>query len=321
MPTLDRLEAVSGIWRLPPVALCGILLFFSNSSYCQQVTSKPLQDAPLSPLLSAFDASKLTGDGRRTFDVLTLIIEDTDKATAEDKRNGYLQEFLTRSQDFVREHPDSLPLWTLRAVAALEVNEAAAGQEACERMIGLKAGNSDDPKVRRVLAMVDRRGWFKANAANESVVTVQGAKSVPEQSASSPAAVQIKKLETNTFGPVAYDAKWGSYGAYLHKMMAAIQSEWDRIVNDGKIKPPSGSVVTVKLTMDWKGYITEAEILEGESTSSEEGKQCCITAINMASPYGEWTDNMIATLGASQQLKFAFFYDMNPAKGPIRVVP
>jgi hypothetical protein len=159
---LGLFEAISEIWRLPPVTLFGILLLSSDSSYCQQATAKPLLDAPLSSLLSAFDASKLTGDARRTFDVLTLIVEDTDKATTEDKRNGYLQEFLIRSQDFVREHPDSLPLWTLRAVAALEVNQAEAGREACVRMIGLKAGDSDDPRIRRVLAMLDRRGWFKA---------------------------------------------------------------------------------------------------------------------------------------------------------------
>lgn len=293
------------------MASCALLLVFSGSAYSQQATARPLLDAPLSSLLSAYDGSKLTGDARRTFDVLTLIIEDADKATTAEGRNGYLQEFLLRSQDFAREQPNDLPVWTMRAVAALEVNQAPAGQEACERMVGLKAGDSDDPRVRRVLAMLDRRGWFKAIAADEAAVGAQPAKPAAEEVRAKPAAIQG---EQNSISAVEYDAKWSGSDAYLHRMIEAIQGKWDRIVGDGKIRPPPGSYVAVRLTMDWRGNITE--ILDVKSTAGEEGRQSCVTAINMAAPYGEWTDHMMATLGGSQQLTLRFNFGPGPATNP-----
>jgi hypothetical protein len=58
--------------------------------------------------------------------------------------------------------------------------------------------------------------------------------------------------------------------------------------------------------MDLHGKITE--ILDVESTSSEQGKQSCVSAITLTAPYGDWTDDMIAVLGNSQELTFRFYY-------------
>jgi hypothetical protein len=58
--------------------------------------------------------------------------------------------------------------------------------------------------------------------------------------------------------------------------------------------------------MDLHGKITE--IVSVESTSSEQGKQSCLTAITMTAPYGDWSDDMIAVLGTSQDLTFDFYY-------------
>ena len=301
-------------------AACGMLAFFAAPSFGQHdAARKPVLDGPLSPLLLAVDASKLTGDARRTFDVLALIIGDADKAATKDERNGYLEEFLAKSRAFVSAQPDSLQVWTLRAVAALEVNQAAAGQEACQRMVELKAGDLDDPAIRRVLALLDRKGWFMANAAGDTAVSVQGAKPAPEQTGTGPVISKGAKPATNTIAIVASDVKWGGFDAYVRKMMEAIQNEWDRTLADSSVTPPPGSHVTVRFTMDWKGYV--AEVLGVESTSSDQGKQCCITAINMASPYGEWTDKMIATLGASQQLTLRFNYETKPAKNAAGATP
>jgi hypothetical protein len=132
------------------------------------------------------------------------------------------------------------------------------------------------------------------------------ARPVLEQTQTRPAVFEQNDFGTSNIGPVAYSAKWSSYGAYLHKMMEAIQVQWDRILTDSQTEPPSGTYVTVKFTMDSKGRITE--ILDVESTSSEQGKQSCITAITMTAPYGDWTDDMIAVLGNSQELTFRFYY-------------
>jgi hypothetical protein len=121
-----------------------------------------------------------------------------------------------------------------------------------------------------------------------------------------PAIFEDNQFGTSNIGPVAVSAKWSAYGAYLHKMMEAIQIQWDRILIDSRTEPPSGTTVTIKFTMDLHGKITE--IIDVENTSSEQGKQSCLTAITMTAPYGEWTDDMIAVLGNSQDLTFQFYY-------------
>jgi hypothetical protein len=128
-----------------------------------------------------------------------------------------------------------------------------------------------------------------------------------EQVHTRPAVFQDNQFGTSNIGPIAVDARWSNYGAYLHKMLEAIQLQWERILIESQTEPPSGSYVTVKFTMDSKGRITE--ILDVENTSSEQGKQSCLSAITLTAPYGDWTDDMIAVLGNSQELTFRFYYE------------
>ena len=121
-----------------------------------------------------------------------------------------------------------------------------------------------------------------------------------------PAVFEDNQFGTSNMGAVAYSAKWSAYGEYLHKMIEAIQIQWDRILTESRTEPPSNTVVTVKFTMDFHGKVTE--IIDVENTSSEQGKQSCLTAITMTAPYGEWTEDMRAVLGDSQELTFQFYY-------------
>jgi hypothetical protein len=89
-------------------------------------------------------------------------------------------------------------------------------------------------------------------------------------------------------------------------MMEAIQIQWDRILIESRTEPPSNTVVTVKFTLDFHGKVTS--IVDIKNTSDEQGKQSCLDAITTTAPYGEWTDDMIATLGSSQELTFQFYY-------------
>jgi hypothetical protein len=132
------------------------------------------------------------------------------------------------------------------------------------------------------------------------------ARPVLENIQTRPAVFKDNQFGTSNIGPVSYDAKWSSYGAYLHKMIEAIQIQWDRILIDSRTEPPSGTTVTVKFTLDSHGKITQ--ILDLESNSSEQGKQSCVSAITITAPYGEWTDDMKAVLGDSQDLTFDFYY-------------
>jgi hypothetical protein len=128
-----------------------------------------------------------------------------------------------------------------------------------------------------------------------------------EQVQTRPAVFEDDQFGTSNIGPIAYDAKWNKYGEYLHKMLEAIQLQWERILIESQTEPPAGSYVTVKFTMDTKGRITE--IIDVENTSSEQGKQSCLSAITLTAPYGDWTDDMIAVLGNSQELTFRFYYE------------
>jgi hypothetical protein len=128
-----------------------------------------------------------------------------------------------------------------------------------------------------------------------------------QQTHTRPAIFEDNQFGTSNIGPIAYNAKWSSYGAYLHKMMEAIQIQWERILIESRTEPPSGSWVTVKFTLDSKGKITE--ILDVQSTSSEQGKASCVSAITNTAPYGDWPEDMIAVLGDSQELTFRFYYE------------
>ena len=121
-----------------------------------------------------------------------------------------------------------------------------------------------------------------------------------------PAIFQDNPIGTSNIGIAGWDAKWSSYGAYLKKLIEAVQVQWDRILNDSRTYPPSGSQVTVKFRLDSKGLITD--ILDVQSSSSEQGKGACVSAITSRAPYGDWSEDMIAVLGTSQELTFTFFY-------------
>jgi hypothetical protein len=205
-------------------------------AFAAEDDSRPLQHTTLSSVLLASDSSQLTEANRRAFDVLALILEDADYATSAGKRDAYLQEFLNRSQDFVRGQPDSLQIWILRAVAALELNQPIAGREAAQRLIELKADNLDDRKIRRVLAMLDRKGWLTPLDRKRPVLS---------QSHTRPAVFQDNEIGTSNIGPTAVNVKWSAYGAYLHRMMESIQVRWDKLLKDSRTEPPPSTFVTL----------------------------------------------------------------------------
>ncbi len=107
-------------------------------------------------------------------------------------------------------------------------------------------------------------------------------------------------------GNVAVDAKWSNYGAYLQRFIDTVQTQWDRIVSDGKIHPASGSAVTVKFVMDSQGKI--ARIVNVDSTADETAARVCVGAIADPAPYGPWTDDMKKMLGDRQEMTFTFYY-------------
>ena len=108
---------------------------------------------------SGTDIASLSPAARRQMNVLKLIIEEADQAKLDVERKRLLDEFLTKSDPFVRENKDLLNMWMLRAVAALELNRRAPGREAAQELERLGASQSTDAKLAKVLAQLDRKGW------------------------------------------------------------------------------------------------------------------------------------------------------------------
>lgn len=121
-----------------------------------------------------------------------------------------------------------------------------------------------------------------------------------------PAIFEENKFGTQNIGPVAYDARWSNYGAYLQRMIESIQIEWDRILIESRAYPISGTHVTVKFRLDKEGKISA--IIDVEGTAGNEWEKVCTSAITNRAPYGPWTDDMITVLGDSQELTFTFYY-------------
>jgi hypothetical protein len=121
-----------------------------------------------------------------------------------------------------------------------------------------------------------------------------------------PAIFAQNDIGTSNIGLTGIDAHWDPYAEYLQRMVETIQIEWYRILDTSQIQPPVGSTVSIRFRMNSRGQITE--ILNVNNTSNEQGKDACLSAITNRSPYGEWTAQMIATLGNQQDMTFTFYY-------------
>ena len=129
---------------------------------------------------------------------------------------------------------------------------------------------------------------------------------VVKQQKTRPAIFTENKFGAQNIGPVAYDAKWNNYGAYLQRLIDTVQIQWENILISGKSYPPPGSTVTVTFILDSEGKISR--IVNVENKSTDQASHACVSAITDRAPYGLWTDDMIAMLGKQQEMTFTFYY-------------
>lgn len=123
-----------------------------------------------------------------------------------------------------------------------------------------------------------------------------------------PAILAENKIGTSNVGITAINAKFSNYGAYLQRLVEAVQIEWDGLLVGAKVYPPSGTYVVVRFILSSEGKITR--FVEVDNHSSTYGAQACTAAISNRAPYGEWTDDMKAALNATdgEELVFTFYY-------------
>ena len=121
-----------------------------------------------------------------------------------------------------------------------------------------------------------------------------------------PAIFAENKVGTQNTGLIGVSAEFSNYGAYLQKMVEIVQVQFDRLNDESRIYPPSGSIVIVKFILNDQGQI--ARIISVENKATDAAARLCTSAITIPSPYGPWTDDMKAMLGKEQELTYEFFY-------------
>ena len=129
---------------------------------------------------------------------------------------------------------------------------------------------------------------------------------VVRQQQTRPAVLAERPFGTQNIGNVAVDARWSNYGAYLQRMIDTVQIQWERLILQQSANPAIGSTVTVKFVMNDEGKITT--IVNVDTTANETASRACVSAITDRAPYGPWTDDMKAVLGAQQEMTFTFYY-------------
>ena len=122
-----------------------------------------------------------------------------------------------------------------------------------------------------------------------------------------PAIPTANQLAPTNIGMAAVDARWSNYGVYLQRMIETVQRQWDALISEGKYTPKSGSKVTVKFKINSEGGVTRIVNVSGGEAGTQ-AESYCVSAIVKPSPFGKWTDNMIAVLGTEQEMTFVFYY-------------
>ena len=123
---------------------------------------------------------------------------------------------------------------------------------------------------------------------------------------SRPAIFEENKIGTSNTGLIGVSAQFSNYGAYLQKMIEVVQAQFDRLNEESRIYPPSGSIIIVKFIINDEGKI--ARIVSVDNRSTDAAGRLCTSSITIPSPYPPWTDDMKAMLGKEQELTYEFYY-------------
>jgi tetratricopeptide (TPR) repeat protein len=107
----------------------------------------------------------LSSEAKVKLKVLELIARDADKKDVPaEEHQRYLSEYLDKSAEFLKDNPDCLPVWEVRAAMALELNRPHESWEAGRNLKRLTAGKSELAQVTELLAMLERKGWLGEKA-------------------------------------------------------------------------------------------------------------------------------------------------------------
>lgn len=108
-------------------------------------------------------------------------------------------------------------------------------------------------------------------------------------------------------GITAVDARFSQYGFYLKQMFDTIQLQWYSLlanVTIGQENRPARVDVEFVLTSD--GRVEKAEVLD--TNAGQLATLLCKDAIESRSPFGPWTEQMVASMGDETTIRIRFIY-------------
>jgi len=115
------------------------------------------------------------------------------------------------------------------------------------------------------------------------------------------------KTHASYQGTVSIDSKFSEFGAYQLRMLEAISRQWNLLGNQYDLTPAINSVVTVEFAINTRGELVRIAI--PFSNSTKVGSALCEQSITSTAPFGAWTEDMIASLGSSDQtVRINFHY-------------
>jgi len=114
-------------------------------------------------------------------------------------------------------------------------------------------------------------------------------------------------LATDQLREDAISEEWRPYESYVHGVVDRVQSIWAHLLGSRRsYQPKAGTRVMVRFRLDRHGRATE---ILGVETDDEAAAEPCVAAIARQGSFGEWTPEMIAKLGESQEMTLEFFYE------------
>lgn len=108
-------------------------------------------------------------------------------------------------------------------------------------------------------------------------------------------------------GPVAVDAKFSQFGAYLEKMFESIGYQFYTLFeNYSRTAADFNSYVRLAYLIDENGNVTNIEVVG--ATASNLAIILCKDVVLSPAPFGPWTDEMKIVLGKQQTIKVGFYF-------------
>ncbi len=122
-----------------------------------------------------------------------------------------------------------------------------------------------------------------------------------------PGPVIVSARGSHRIGQVTASTRFHEFGDYLSRLIEAIGYQWYSLV-DATFRSTSltSGTVRVRFTLTRQGIVKNVRILQ--EVELKQAVLICQDAVQAVSPFPEWTEQMVALLGDSQEITINFIY-------------